>query len=89
MTPLAIANLINSFKACSGFLTSTNDPQVLTTPATKKRTSKAKPIACIALLILTITDHIAPPLNSWGVVVRSDHISDNFSFQVFKALIRF
>lgn len=32
----AMAKRTNSFKACSGFLTSTNDEQVLTTPITKK-----------------------------------------------------
>ena len=45
ITPLAMANLMNSFNACSGFLTSVKLPQVRTTPTTKKSTSKASPIA--------------------------------------------
>ena len=44
---LAIANLINSFNACSGFLTSVNEPQVFITPITKNNTNNANPIACI------------------------------------------
>ena len=46
-TIFAIANLINNFSACSGFLTSVSEPQVFITPITKNRTNKASPIACI------------------------------------------
>ena len=41
----AIANRTNSFTACSGFFRSANDPQVFTTPTTKKSTSSAYPMA--------------------------------------------
>ena len=89
MTIFAIANRINSFSACSGFLTSANEPQVFTTPITKNRTSSAYPIACSAPWILTMTLHIAPPLNCSGDFVSSVHISANFSFQVSSARSRF
>ena len=39
------ANRINSLRACSGFFTSVNEPQVFTIPTTKNRTSRAKPFA--------------------------------------------
>ena len=51
ITPIVIANRIKSFKVCSGFLTSVKLSQVRTTPTTKNRTSKAKPIACSTFLV--------------------------------------
>ena len=63
---LAIANLINSFIACSGRFISVREPQVLNIPTTKNRTNKDSPIACKAPLIFNITFHIEPPLNVDG-----------------------
>ena len=40
-----VDKLVNNFKACSGFLTSVNEPQVFITPTTKNKTNRASPIA--------------------------------------------
>ena len=45
------ADLIKSFSACSGRLTSVRLPLVLTTPTRKNKTSSASPIALTAPLI--------------------------------------
>ena len=76
----ASINLINNFTTCSGFFTSANEEQVFTIPNKKNNTIKAKPIACIAPFIPTMTFHIDPPLNVSGVCVTSVHISFNFSY---------
>lgn len=89
MRPFAKANRTKSFKACSGFFTSTKLPQVFITPMTKKRTSRAKPIACKAPWIEETTVQIAPPLNSCGDCVMIRQISLNLSFQTPRALLRF
>ena len=88
-TPFAIANLMKSFRACSGFFTSAKLPQVFTTPTTKKRTSSASPIAISAPCMSVITFHIAPPLKSSGDCVSSFHTSASLSFHVFKDFCRF
>lgn len=41
-TPFAIANLMKSFRACSGFFTSAKLPQVFTTPTTKKKNQQCQ-----------------------------------------------
>ena len=87
-TPLAIANLMNSFSACSGRLISPRLALVFTTPDKKKRTSKASPIACKDPLMLTITLHMPPPLKLSGDMERSCHTSASFSFQVFSVFTR-
>ena len=53
---------MNSLRACSGFLTSTKLPQVLTTPAAKNSTSSPYPMACNAPWMPVMTPHTAPPL---------------------------
>ncbi len=50
-TASELANLMNSFRACSGLFTSVRLPQVLTTPIRKNKTSSASPIALTAPLI--------------------------------------
>ena len=88
-TPFAKAKRINIFSACSGFLTSENDPQVFITPTTKNKTNRARPMAISAPLICSITCQMPPPLKSLGDWVMMLHISANFSFHVFKAFCRF
>ena len=39
------------------------------------KTKRARPIACIAPLMFTMTDQMPPPLKLCGVVVSSVHIS--------------
>ena len=88
-TALARTNLINSFRACSGRFSSENELNCRMIPIKKKSTKSAYPIAFSASLIFTITPQIEPPLKSCGDSVSSRQISDNFSFHVPMALLRF
>ena len=85
----AIANLMNSFSACSGLLISVRLPQVFTTPTRKNKTSSASPIALTAPLIWMITCHMPPPLKLCGDMVSSDHTSAILLFHVSSAFCRF
>ncbi len=78
------ANRINSFRCVFRLLTSAKEPQVFITPTTKNSTSSARPMACNAPWIFTITPQIVPPLKCCGLWVMSCQISDSFSFQVSK-----
>ena len=84
-TPLAMANLINSFSACSGLLTSVRLPHVFTTPTRKNKTSSARPMPFTAPLICAITCHMPPPLKDCGDMVSNDHTSAIFVFHVSSA----
>lgn len=85
---LASTKRMNSLNACSGRLTSTKLPQVLTTPTAKNNTSRPYPMACNAPWIPSITCQMPPPLNVAGSCVSSVQISASLSFQVCRAEFR-
>ena len=86
---MAMANRMNSFKACSGFFHLGKAAAGFHNPDDKEQHQKRK--ADSPHRVVDVDDHtqMEPPLNCSGLWVISCQISDRYLFQVSRAFCRF